>query len=161
MATLLSHAEGLLVVREQRASLPNLAKQGRLAPENVMVVAQMQGESHEAFAVRVRGRANRKGNLLRAAVVSLEANASFHMVESRQSLIPALARALTAGPESELVIMAPANIGAKDRIELFELVESTLRAAPSVNVCLAFSDPTEKGGRRHPIAKGFYQPAEA
>jgi hypothetical protein len=142
MATVLSQAEGLLVVREQRAILPDLTKQGAVALENVMVVTQLEGESHENFCSRVLGRASRelgRGHSLRATTVSIEANADTAKVESRQRMLQALIATLALWPAGELVILAPASVGAEDRIRLFELVEATARAAPTLNVRLAFA----------------------
>jgi hypothetical protein len=107
MAMVLSQVEGRLVVRERRAILPNLTQQGGVALENVMVVAQLEGESHEDFCSRVLDRARwefKRGH-----------------------------------PLSELVVLAPANGRAEDRAGFFDLVEATTRAAPMLNVRLAFA----------------------
>jgi hypothetical protein len=142
MATVLSQVEGLLVVREQRAILPDLTKQGGVVLENVMVVSQLEGESHENFCSRVLGRSSRelgRGHSLRAATVSIEANADTARVELRRRMLQALVATLVPWPAGELVILAPANVGAEDRIRLFELVEATTRAAPMLNVRLALA----------------------
>lgn len=154
IATLLSPAEGLLVAREEHASLPSLNKNGRLTPENMMLVAQMSGERHEGFVERVLNRAGRavhQGRPLRAAVFSVEATATPAKLASRQRLLLQLAEMLADGPDVELIIQAPSNVAANDRVALFELVESTMRAAPKLHVRLTFAEPAESRaeGRAH------------
>lgn len=141
-ATMLSHAEDLLVVREQGASLPNLDRRGRYAPNNVRLVAQLEGERHEHFVGRVLARTTGSvgsAKQVRSAVVCLRAQATSDMVESRVRLLGGIASMLAPRPESELVILVPPGVSAAERIRLFELVEATLKAAPLQNVRLNFA----------------------
>jgi hypothetical protein len=164
MATVLSHAESLLVVREQRSNLPNLTKLGSLAPENVVVVAQMQGEAPEAFVSRVLGRCRRGvalGHTLQTAVVCVDADVTPSALEARRDLLLTLAELLVLRPDAELILSAPSRIGSSDQMALFELVELLLRAAPSLNVRLSFGDPTSMGNARRRGQKPARQPAAA
>lgn len=164
MATVLSRAEGLLVVREQRSNMPNLAKLGSIAPENVIVVAQMQGEGPDAFQSRVLGRCRRemaRGCALRTAVIGVAADAPAAAVEVRRRMLLALAELLAIWPDTELTLSAPSRIGTVDQMALFELVESLLRAAPSLNVRLSFGDPATTGNARRRGQNPARQPAAA
>lgn len=141
-AATLSQVEDLLLVREQGASLPNLDRRGRYAPKNVRLVAQLEGESHEHFASRVLARSAGglgSGNPVRSAIVCLRGHSTSDMHEPRVRLLRGIAGALASRPDSELVILAPPNASAAERIRLFELVEATLQAAPHQNVRLNFA----------------------
>lgn len=153
-ATILSPSEtseGLLVVREHLAGLPGLMKQGRFAPTNVRLVAQLEGERHQDFVSRVLTRILTPAHAsepMRAAIVSLRAGGvSAELRESRKQLLVGIAARLVHGPDSELVIMAPPNTSAAERVELFELLETTLHSVSSRNVRLAFG--TEERRQRH------------
>ncbi len=164
MATVLSRAEGLLVVREQRSNMPNLAKLGSVAPENVMVVTQMQGEAQDAFQSRVLGRCRRevaRGCALRTAVICVAADEPTAAVEARKRMLLAMAELLVLWPDTELTLSAPSRIGTRDQMALFELVESILRAAPSLNVRLSFGDPATTGNTRRRGQNPARQPAAA
>jgi hypothetical protein len=165
MATVLSQSDGLLVVREQQSNLPIPKNQGPSAPENLTVVAQIPGESHDAFSLRVLARVKREltqGRSPRRIVVSLAANAVSAVVESRRRSLEALVEILgLRQEESELTIVAPTNSGAMDRIALFELVEAALRAAPKLNVRLTFANGSGKSDRHPAAAIAHLQAAEA
>jgi hypothetical protein len=164
MATVLSRAEGLLVVREQRSNMPNLTKLGSIAPENVMVVTQMQGEAPSAFRSRVLGRCRRemaRGCALHSIVVCVDADVPLAAIEARRHLLLSLAELLVLRPDTELTISAPPRIGTGDQIALFELVESLLHAAPSLNVRLSFGDPASTGNTRRRGQNPARQPAAA
>jgi hypothetical protein len=164
IATVMSSAEGLLVVREQRAATPELAKQGRFAHQNVMLVAQLDGESHEAFSTRVLARVSRETNQrrpLRAVIVSLEAEPSAETAQSRQRLVRSLAEALASGPGCELVLQASASTGAETRCRLFELVEATTRAVPMLSVRLAFENPAKYSVQKRPGSRELWRRATA
>lgn len=150
-ATMMSPNQDLLVVREQHASLPNLMKQGRYSPSNLRVVAQLEGESHEDFVQRVLTKTvnnPRSPKPFRAAIVSLQSAGRHDWRESRKKLLIEIATALAQRSDAELILLAPANVGAAERIELFELLEATLHSVPSQNVRLAFGSE-ERKPRRH------------
>lgn len=157
IAAIQSYAEGTLVAREQRAGLPNLNKSGRFSPDGIVLVAQMQGESHIDFTDRVLHRVSRElqlGRAMRTIVVSVEASATAQMLASRRRLVAGLAESLDGWPGTELVIQAPANAGPLDRIALFELVESTMQVAPKLPVRLTFTDlKGERAARRNPAER--------
>lgn len=164
LATVLSQSEDLLVVREHEAKLPELVKQGRFAPSNVRLVSQLDGEAHRDFVVRVLTRAIGKSGItrpFRGAVVSLQADPGPDMVESRVRLLSGIAAALAPQSDAELVILAPANVGALERIRLFELVEATLQAVPHQNVRLAFAAPESKSHRANGAVRRAAQVFEA
>lgn len=164
MATALSQIGGLLVVREQQSNLPNLGKQGRFSPENIVVVAQMQGEAHEAFVSRVLGRCQReleKGLGLRAVSVSVDAGLDADRLASRQHLLLKLAKMLAVRPGAELSICAPERLGAAEQIALFELAELALRTVPSVNIRIHFTSCARAGEPRRRASKSTRQPAAA
>ena len=102
-ATALSHAEDLLLVREQGASLPNLGRRGRYAAKNVRLIAQLEGEGHEQFVSRVLARAPgglANMNPVRSAVACLRANSPPAMDASRVRLLRGIASALASRPDS-------------------------------------------------------------
>jgi hypothetical protein len=164
MATVLSRNTDLLVVREQRSNIPRIAKLGSSTPENVVVVAQMQGEAFAPFASRVLGRCHRelaRGHAPSQAIVCVDADVAPSEVAARRELLLALADILVLRPEAELSIVAPSRIGTADQIALFELVEVILRAAPTLNVRLFFGDSTDFATPRRRNHKGTRQPAAA
>lgn len=150
-ATMMSPSEDLLVIREQHASLPGLMKQGRYSPSNLRVVAQLEGEGHSDFVHRVLTKTvnnARSPKPFRAAIVSLQSAAGRDWKESRKQLLIGIAAALAQRSDAELILLAPANVGASERMELFELLEATLHRVPSQNVRLAFGTE-ERKPRRH------------
>jgi hypothetical protein len=164
MATVLSRNTDLLVVREQRSSIPKIGKLGSFAPENVVVVAQMQGEAFAPFASRVVGRCHRelsRGHAPSQAIVCVDADVAPAEMAARRDLLLALADVLVLRPEAELSIIAPSRIGTTDQIALFELVEAILRAAPALNVRLFFGESTDFSTPRRRNHKGTRQPAAA
>lgn len=149
-ATMLSPSEDLLVIREQRASLPDLMKQGRYSPSNLRVVAQLEGESHSDFVHRVLTRTvnnTRSPKPFRAAIVSLQSAVGRDFTASRKQLLIGIATVLAQRSDAELILLAPANVGASERMELFELLEATLHKVPSQNVRLAFGTEERKPRR--------------
>jgi hypothetical protein len=149
-ATMMSPSEDLLVIREQRASLPDLMKQGRFSPSNLRVVAQLEGESHSEFVQRVLDRTvnnTRAPKPFRAAIVSLQSAGRCDWTESRKKLLIGIATALAQRSDAELILLAPANVGAAERMELFELLEATLHSVPSQNVRLAFGSEERRPRR--------------
>jgi hypothetical protein len=151
-----THTEGYLVIREQRATLSALGPLERVGAEQVAVLAQMEGETYQSFAARVLSRVTRdrqQGQGLRGASISIELGSSPAVIAARSQLVRRLAEQLARRPNSELVISAPSQIGPSERLGLFELVDSTLRAVPMLKVRLTFSDAAKKPYSRQKLAR--------
>lgn len=148
-------SEGYLVIREQRAALPEMNPMDRNGAAQLALLAQMEGESYQGFAARVLGRVTRdlqQGQGLGGVLLSIEPSVSAMASMSRATLVRRLAELLANRPNSELVIQASSNCGPVERLGLFELVDSVMRAVPMLKVRLTFADPLKKTGSRRRVA---------